>query len=81
MYFGRSNDLKNVFVYDARIEQEYQNKGIGTYTFSIIRERLKAWGVSKIGLNVFPHNAGAFRLYERLGFEVDSYNMHYLLDD
>ncbi len=72
--------LNNVFVYDARIEQQYQNQGIGTHTFSIIREKLKAIGVHKIRLHVFAHNTGAVRLYKRLGFEVAGYNMHYLLD-
>jgi len=79
-FYLNPKDLNNVFVYDAEIKLEYQNQGIGTYTFSIVRERLKALGVRKIGLNVFAHNAGAFRLYERLGFEVTSYNMHYLID-
>lgn len=74
------NDLKNIFVYDIRIEPEYQSQGIGTYTFSIIRERLKVLGVLKISLHVFAHNTGAIRLYERLGFQFTSYNMHYLID-
>lgn len=79
-FYRNPNNLKNIFVYDTRIEKEYQNQGIGTYTFSIIRERLKDLGVHKISLNVFAHNTGAIRLYERLGFEFVSHNMYYFLD-
>lgn len=73
-------DLEKVFVYDTAIVEEYQSQGIGTTSFSIIQERLKALGIRKIGLHVFAHNTGAIRLYERLGFEYTSHNMSYSLD-
>lgn len=72
---------ESIFVYDTRIDKEYQNQGIATFSFKIIRDKLKALGVSKIRLHVFAHNTGAIRLYERLGFEYASYNMHYLIED
>jgi len=77
-FYRNPNGLKNVFVYDTSIVKQYQNQGIGTYTFSIIRERLKTLGVHKISLHVFAHNTGAIRLYERLGFEFAGHNMYYL---
>jgi len=81
-WFHRNpKDLKSIFVYDTRIDDEHQSKGIGTYAFSIIRERLKALDISKIRLHVFAHNSRAVKLYERLGFQFTSYNMHYLIDD
>ncbi len=79
-FYRNPKQLNNIFVYDTQIVKEYQNQGVGTSTFPIIRERLKAMGVHKISLNVFANNTGAIRLYKRLGFEMTSYNMHYLIN-
>ncbi len=79
-WFYRRADDFSIFAYDVLVAKEYQNQGIGTSAFPMIQERLKTLGVRKINLNVFSHNTGARRLYERLGFEMTSYNMHYVLD-
>ncbi|HEX5469724.1 MAG TPA: GNAT family N-acetyltransferase [Gaiellaceae bacterium] len=46
----------------------YRRRGIGR----ALMEAAEAWGrrvgVKKIELHVFPHNAGALALYERLGY-------------
>ena len=80
-FYRNPEEPGRIFVYDVMIVKEYQGQGIGTFSFSIIQKRLKALGVSKIGLHVFAHNTGAIRLYERLGFKYTSHNMHYTLDN
>lgn len=69
-----------IFVFDTNLKEEYRSQGIGTFTFPIIQERLKALGVRTINLHVFAHNSGAVRLYERLGFEFVSHNMNFTFD-
>lgn len=54
---------------DLFVNEEFQNKGIGTYTLlKIIKENKQ----KPICLYVFIKNVGAVRLYKRLGFKVKS---------
>lgn len=56
-------ELEDLFIYP-----EYQNKGIGT---AVLNDIISA-ADKPIALFVFTKNEGARRLYERLGFEIDS---------
>ncbi len=60
------------------VAASHRRRGVGT---ALIRQAV-AWarefGVRKLELHVFPHNAPAIALYERLGFEREGYRRrHY----
>jgi RimJ/RimL family protein N-acetyltransferase len=60
------------------VAKDQRRRGIGW----ALLEQAVAWAqanrVEKLELHVFPHNAGAIRLYERFGFEREGYRKrHY----
>ena len=58
-----------LFVFDVRVRPESQGAGVGTAAMEALEAEARRSGVSQLMLSVFFHNAGAIRLYERLGFE------------
>ncbi len=56
------------FVYDIRIDDEFQGRGYGTATLLLLETKVKEFGKEKILLHVFAHNVGARKLYEKLGY-------------
>ncbi len=52
------------------VARPFQGRGIGTLLMSTAFQELVARGYSEISLTVTDDNAGAVRLYERLGFET-----------
>jgi len=69
----RDNE-ENPFVYidDISVMSEYQNMGIGTALMETAVQYAVSQGVNMIVLHVEQSNESALRLYERLGFEVES---------
>ncbi|TLS36114.1 GNAT family N-acetyltransferase [Pseudalkalibacillus caeni] len=57
------------FIYNIWVFDELQGKGYGSKAIAKLEELLKEKGIEKLELHVFGHNQGAFRLYQRLGFE------------
>jgi ribosomal protein S18 acetylase RimI-like enzyme len=57
-------------VWSAHVESEHQSRGIGTALMDHLEEIARTRGVSVIRLGVGKENAGAIRLYERLGYHV-----------
>jgi len=49
----------------------YRGQGIGRALLDVCVEWSRDYGAHKIDLEVWPHNAGARRLYERAGFVVE----------
>jgi RimJ/RimL family protein N-acetyltransferase len=47
----------------------HRRRGIGTALLAAAEEWARAAGVEKLELHVFPHNAPALALYDRLGYE------------
>lgn len=69
-------DAQSAFLYQIDVIAEYQGRGYGTQAIRNLEALLKSKGVQKLALHVFGFNEKAIRLYERLGFEVGSLNMH-----
>lgn len=53
------------------VRQDMRGRGIGTALVTQALEHLRRESVRRVRLQVSVHNAGARRLYERLGFRVD----------
>jgi GNAT superfamily N-acetyltransferase len=51
-----------------QVNEGEQGKGLGTQLLSAAHDILRQRGYSKVGLGVEPNNAGAIRLYEKLGY-------------
>jgi ribosomal protein S18 acetylase RimI-like enzyme len=58
------------YFFAFRIKPHWQNKGIGSYVMQFIEEDLRRRGFKYLTLNVAKDNAGAIRLYERLGYKI-----------
>jgi ribosomal protein S18 acetylase RimI-like enzyme len=67
--------LKKAFLYEIKIHESYQGQGYGKKTMTALDAAARELGASSIGLHVFGHNQRAFRLYERMGYEVTDYQM------
>lgn len=48
-----------------------RRQGVGTALLAAAEEWARAAGISRIELQVFPHNTPAIRLYERLGYQAE----------
>jgi RimJ/RimL family protein N-acetyltransferase len=51
------------------VARDYRRRGAGRALMEAAEAWARSTGVSKIELHVFPHNAPAIALYERLGYE------------
>jgi ribosomal protein S18 acetylase RimI-like enzyme len=49
---------------------DYRGRGLGTRLLDIARAEARARGLTQLSLAVFEENAGAVRLYERIGFAI-----------
>ena len=60
------------FLFEIFLEEEFRGRGFGTELLHFFEERAQALGARELGLNVFAFNPGAQRLYERMGWTVQS---------
>ena len=60
---------KAAYVVDIIIDDEHQRKGHASRAFRALEDKVRALGLTGIGLNVFGNNVNAHRLYARLGYE------------
>jgi ribosomal protein S18 acetylase RimI-like enzyme len=51
------------------VNVEYQNKGFGKRTMTLIEEYLKSAGIESIRLDTFSKNQIALKLYNKLGYK------------
>jgi RimJ/RimL family protein N-acetyltransferase len=56
------------FIYDIKMDAHRRGEGFGTATLLALDDWSRANGISTIGLHVFAHNEGAWRLYKRMGY-------------
>lgn len=58
------------FIYDIEMEADVRGLGYGTEVLALGAIAARDLGATHLGLNVFGHNPGARRLYERVGFAI-----------
>ena len=66
---------KKAFIYDLIIFEKFRKRGYGRAALVALEEYAKEKGIASISLHVFAHNAAAFSLYRKMGYEVTSMNM------
>lgn len=68
------NELANgnfrAYLFGFRVQDIYQNQGIGTRMLRRAEEDLRAKNFQLLTLNVSQDNSDAIRLYERLGYRI-----------
>ena len=65
----------HAFIYDIEMNPSRRGEGFGTATLLALEDWCRANGFDSIGLHVFGHNEGAWRLYKRLGYIETSLQM------
>ena len=63
------------FIYDFRIDDEYQGKGYGKQALTALDEKLQSMNVQSVSLHVFGDNITAQELYKKMGFEITGIHM------
>lgn len=63
-------DTEYIYLDDLSVTKQYRNKGIGTELIQKAEDYAKEINIHEICLHVEKSNSGAFRLYERLGYEI-----------
>ncbi len=58
------------FVYDLLVFEPFRGQGIGEAAMRALEPFARSHGATRIALHVFGSNAGAIRLYERIGYET-----------
>lgn len=64
-----------LWIYDIEIDAKWRGKGYGTAVMKLVEEKARELGKSRVGLQVFGHNEGARKLYERLGYRATNIAM------
>jgi RimJ/RimL family protein N-acetyltransferase len=65
----------HAFIYDIEMNPDRRGEGLGTATLLAFEEWCRENGITSIGLHVFGHNEGAWRLYKRMGYVETNVNM------
>lgn len=65
-----ANGRSRAYLYSFRIRPAYRGQGLGTQIMQTVEDALRRRGFRSITLNVAKDNAGAARLYRRLGYLV-----------
>lgn len=63
------------WVWSVEIDAAHQGRGLGRRAMELAEEYVRGVGATRMGLNVFGENAVARRLYESLGYGIDSLAM------
>lgn len=70
-----NNNIKQAFIYDIELEEEYQGKGYGKQTMNLLDKYLKENDVDSVQLHVFAHNERAVSLYKKMGYKFTDFMM------
>jgi ribosomal protein S18 acetylase RimI-like enzyme len=68
------------FIFDIEIYEAFRRRGYAEQAFLRLEEKMKALGMTKIGLHVFGHNHAAQALYNKLGYEITNIHMAKILN-
>jgi len=66
---------RRAFGYDFIVYEPFRGKGFGKQALQALDKILISMDVESMGLHVFGHNATAFELYKKMGFEITNINM------
>jgi RimJ/RimL family protein N-acetyltransferase len=69
--FGEKPEQRFTCSLGIVVADEYQNKGIGTELTKFMIEEARKLEMRKIFLNCYTTNERAFKLYTKLGFEIE----------
>ena len=75
LWVGTERRPGHAFIYDVEMATDRRGQGLGTAAMLALEEWCRANAISTIGLHVFGHNEGAWRLYKRLGYKETSVQM------
>jgi len=64
------NDGRRGYIYHAAVVPESRGQGIGSALVQAVLAKMKAFGISKVGLLVFAHNENGARFWQKQGFDV-----------
>ncbi|WP_257348321.1 GNAT family N-acetyltransferase [Pseudalkalibacillus decolorationis] len=70
IWYFFDKDEKKAFIYEIWMDPTHRGKGYGSEAIEMYHKRAKDLGARKVGLHVFGKNAGAIKLYNRLGYEA-----------
>jgi ribosomal protein S18 acetylase RimI-like enzyme len=70
-----AGDTSAWWVWDIAIDADQQGHGFGRESMLLAEDRVREYGGSTLGLNVFGFNAAARGLYESLDYETTSVRM------
>ena len=65
------------FITDLWVHPEFQGRGVGTGVLAAIEAGIRERGYPTARLDTHARNAGAIRLYKRLGYRVKAYFVTY----
>ncbi|WP_194406590.1 GNAT family N-acetyltransferase [Bradyrhizobium sp. CCBAU 53351] len=68
-----------LYISDIAVHADARGKGIGRALMMKAKEWGSDYGVTRLGWDVWKHNASAMRFYERLGATVDTEAVPHLL--
>jgi RimJ/RimL family protein N-acetyltransferase len=71
----RPDRPERAYIFDIEIAESRRGEGFGTAALTALESWAQRQGVSSIGLHVFAHNTGAWRLYKRQGYVETDVNM------
>lgn len=72
IWYNIQSDSNKAYIYHIFIKAEFRKKGFATLVLQELEESMKSVGVTSMGLNVFGTNPNAYKLYKKLGYQVQS---------
>ncbi|EGA90687.1 GCN5-related N-acetyltransferase [Planococcus donghaensis MPA1U2] len=72
IWYNIQSDSNKAYIYHIFIKEEFRKKGFATFVLQELEESMKSVGVISMGLNVFGTNPNAYKLYKKLGYQVQS---------
>lgn len=72
IWYNIQSDSNKAYIYHIFIKEEFRKKGFATLVLQELEETMKSVGITSMGLNVFGTNPNAYKLYKKLGYQVQS---------
>jgi RimJ/RimL family protein N-acetyltransferase len=75
LWIATDRKPNHAFIFDIEMNPDRRGEGFGTATLLALEDWCREHDISSIGLHVFGHNEGAWRLYKRMGYVETNVNM------